>query len=109
VLGHTRSGEVLDAIHQGAAKVAEHAGRVTGYTTGLAFLGHSVGESNADMKARIGASGHVAGPGSLLPARNTELLRWRLDQGMRVVQPMTLMSVGAYAEPAGAYLPSVVY
>lgn len=109
VLGYARSGELLDAIHQDAARVVEHPGRVTGYTTGLAFFGHSVGESNADIMALIGATGRVDGPGFLLPARNTELLRWCLDQRMRVVQPMTLMSVGAYVEPAGAYLPSVVY
>ena len=33
----------------------------------------------------------------------------RLANGLRVVQPMTLMSMGLYNEPAGAYLPSVLY
>jgi hypothetical protein len=28
---------------------------------------------------------------------------------LRVVQPMTLMSVGPYQEPQGAFLPSVLY
>src|SRR5579872_4150158 len=44
VHGHDRSGEVADAIRQGAARVIERGGRVTGYTTGLAFFGHSVAE-----------------------------------------------------------------
>ena len=29
--------------------------------------------------------------------------------GLRVVQPMTLMSMGLYNEPKGAFLPSVLY
>jgi hypothetical protein len=32
-----------------------------------------------------------------------------LLNGLRVVQPMTLMSTGLYNEPAGAFLPSVIY
>jgi hypothetical protein len=32
-----------------------------------------------------------------------------LEQGLRVVQPMTLMTMGLYNEPVGAYLPSVLY
>jgi hypothetical protein len=28
---------------------------------------------------------------------------------LRVVQPMTLMSVGLYNEPRGAFMPSVLY
>jgi hypothetical protein len=41
--------------------------------------------------------------------RNVELFRWGLEQGLRVVQPMTLMSYGLYNEPRGAFLPSVLY
>jgi len=37
------------------------------------------------------------------------LFRWCLDNGLRVVEPMTLMSVGLYNEPVGAFLPSVLY
>jgi hypothetical protein len=44
-----------------------------------------------------------------LPTRNGEVFRWCLENGLRVVQPMTLMSVGLYDEPAGAYLPSILY
>ena len=32
-----------------------------------------------------------------------------LANGLRVVQPMTLMSTGLYNEPAGAWLPSVLF
>jgi len=37
------------------------------------------------------------------------MLRWCLEQGLRIVMPMTLMSTGLYNEPAGSFLPSVIY
>ena len=37
------------------------------------------------------------------------LFRWCLVNGLRVVQPLTLMTLGFYKEPAGAYLPSILY
>lgn len=109
VHGHHRNGELLGAIEQGSATVVEHAGRITGYATAVAFFGHAVGETNDSLKALIGAAQSFPGPGFLLPTRNGELFRWCLDNGLRVVQPMTLMSVGVYNEPAGAFLPSVLY
>ena len=75
----------------------------------IGFFGHAVGETNDDLKALIGAANGFEGPGFLLPTRNGELLRWCLETGLRVVQPMTLMTIGLYNEPAGAFLPSVLY
>lgn len=109
VHGLDRGGEVGDAIHQGTAALVEHDGRITGYTTGIAFFAHAVGESNEDLKALIGSASSYGGPGFLLPVRNAELLRWCLAHGLRIVQIMTLMSVGLYHEPVGAWLPSVLY
>jgi predicted N-acetyltransferase YhbS len=109
VHGHDRSGELRDAIEQGSARVVEHDGRLTGYCTDIAFLAHAVGESNDDIRALIGAATQIGGPGLLLPARNSALLRWCLNGGLRIVQVMTLMTIGLYNEPAGAYLPSVLY
>jgi GNAT superfamily N-acetyltransferase len=109
VHGHKRHGELLDAIKQGTATVVEHDGRITGYATPIAFFGHAVGETNEDLKALIGAAPTFPGPGFLLPTRNGELFRWCLEHGLRVVQPATLMSIGLYNEPAGAFLPSVLY
>jgi predicted N-acetyltransferase YhbS len=109
VHGHDRGPELLDAIKQGTATVVEHGGRVTGYATIVGFFGHAVGENNEDIKALIGGATTFAGPGFLLPTRNSELLRWCLGNGLRVVQPMTLMSTGLYNEPAGAFLPSIIY
>lgn len=109
VHGHDRSGELRDAIRQGTATVVEHDGRITGYATAVAFFGHAVGEDNSDLKALIGGAADFAGPGFLVPTRNGELFRWCLAHGLRVVQPMTLMSFGLYNEPTGAFLPSIIY
>src|SRR5439155_5714839 len=106
--GHHRSGELLDAINQNIALVVENQGRITGYTSLVGFFGHTVGESNLDLQALIGASPAFPGPGFLLPSRNTELFRWCLQRGLRVVQPMTLVSLGLYNKPAGAFLPSIL-
>jgi predicted N-acetyltransferase YhbS len=107
VHGHDRSGEVRDAARQGSLRVAELEARLVGYTTGVAFFAHSVAESNDGLKALIADAGEFGGPGFLLPARNTELLRWSLANGLRIVQLMTLMSTGLYNEPKGVFLPSI--
>ena len=108
VHGHDRGPELLEAIRQGTANVVEHDGRISGYTTLVGFFGHTVGESNEDLKALIGAAERFLGPGFLLPTRNSEMLRWCLERGLRIVQPMTLMSLGLYNEPRGAFMPSVL-
>lgn len=109
VHGHNRSGELRDAIAQKTAVVVERHGRITGYASSFAFFGHAVGETNLDMQALIGSSDAFHGPGILVPTRNSELFRWCLANGLRVVEPMTLMTMGLYHEPRGAYLPSVSY
>ena len=109
VHGHDRGGELRDAIAQGSANVVEHEGGITGYATIIGFFGHAVGETDKDIKALIGAAKEFAGPGFLLPTRNGELFRWCLSNGLRITQPMTLMSKGVYNEPAGAFLPSILY
>ena len=109
VHGHERSQDLFDAVTQKTASVVEHDGRISGYATMIGFFGHAVGETNEDLKALIGAASSIAGPGLLLPMRNAELFRWCLNRGLRVVHLMTLMSLDLYNEPAGAFLPSVIY
>jgi predicted N-acetyltransferase YhbS len=109
VHGHERGSELLEAIQRGTATVVEHGGRITGYATLIGFFGHAVGETNQEVKALIGAAPSFLGSGFLLPTRNSELFRWCLGKGLHVVQPMTLMSLGLYNEPAGAFLPSILY
>jgi hypothetical protein len=36
-------------------------------------------------------------------------LRWCLSHGLRVVQPLTLMTKGFYQEPKGAFLSSILF
>ncbi len=109
VHGHDRSNELLDSIKGGSAHIVEHAGRVTGYSSGLAWFGHSVGETNEDIIALISSVDSYGGPGILVPTRNSRLLRWCLQNGLRINQQMTLMTIGLYNEPRGSYLPSVLF
>jgi GNAT superfamily N-acetyltransferase len=109
VHGHDRSGELRDATEQGTAVVGEREGRIVAYATSIGFFGHMVGESNSDVQALIANADAFLGPGILVPTRNAGLFRWCLENGLRVVQPMTLMTAGFYKEPAGAYLPSILY
>jgi GNAT superfamily N-acetyltransferase len=109
VHGHERGAELKDAIERGTAVVAESEGRISAYASSVAFFGHAVAESNLDLQALISASKEFQGPGILVPTRNAGLFRWCLENGLRVVQPMTLMTMGLYNEPAGAYLPSILF
>jgi len=109
VHGHHRGGELADAIRQGTARVVERHGRITGCASALAFSGYAVAETNTDLEAIIAASDGFGGPGILVPVRNAELFRWCLGNGLRVVEPMTLMCLGLYNEPNGAFLPSILY
>jgi hypothetical protein len=93
----------------GSAQVVERGGRITGYASSLAFFGHSTAASNVDLQALIASAEIFGGPGILVPTRNSTLFRWCLENGLKVVQPMTLMSLGLYNEPAGAWLPSVLF
>jgi len=109
VHGFDRAVCLAQATGQGTANVVERDGRITGYTTDLGFFGHSTAEANVDLQALIASADSFAGPGLLLPSRNGALLRWCLENGLRVVQPMTLMSTGLYNDPDGAWLPSIIF
>jgi len=119
VHGHDRAGEVQGAIAQGTATVVVSSpsgagggsatGTIVGYTTGVGFMSHTVALENGGLKALIAAAPQFAGPGFLLPTRNGEVFRWCLAQKLKVVQPLTLMSLGLYNEPRGAFLPSILF
>lgn len=109
VHGFDRGGELGDAIKAGTARVVEREGRITGYATGLAFSAHATAELNMDLQALMASVESFGGPGTLVPSRNSALFRWCLANGLRVVQPMTLMSMGLYNEPSGAWLPSILF
>lgn len=109
VHGHDRRVSVTTGVEMNSALVVEHGGQITGYASLVGFFGHAVGESNDDLKALIRAVPAFAGPGLLIPMRNADLFRWCLEQGLQVVQTMTLMTRGLYNEPGAAYLPSVLF
>ena len=109
VHGHERGGELSDGIKQETAVLAESEGRVRAYASSVAFFGHAVAEDNQALQALLAAATGFQGPGILVPTRNAELFLWCLENGLRVVQPLTLMTIGLYNEPNGAYLPSIMF
>jgi GNAT superfamily N-acetyltransferase len=109
VHGFDRGRETAEGIQQGSAKVVERGGRITGYASSLAFFGHATAETNLDLEALIASADSFGGPGILVPSRNQALFRWCLANGLRVMQPLTLMSTGFYNEPAGAWVPGILY
>lgn len=109
VHGFERRDELTQGIERGSAKVVVRDGRITAYATDVSFFGHATAETNIDLEALIASVERLGGPGLLVPSRNAALLRWCLQNGLRVVQPMTLMSMGLYNEPAGAWLPSIFF
>jgi GNAT superfamily N-acetyltransferase len=107
--GHDRTRELRDAITAGTARVVERPGRVCGYATGFGYGWHSVAETTEDLVALLASAEAFMGLGILVPSRNADLLRWCLEHGLQIVQQSTLMTIGLYNEPAGAYLPSILF
>ena len=107
--GFDRSADLAHAVEQGTAVVTERDNRITAYSTLLGFFGHTTAETTPDLCALIASADAFAGPGILIPTRNAALFRWCLANGLRVTQPLTLMSLGLYNEPAGAFLPSILF
>jgi hypothetical protein len=114
--GFDRTGELRGALAMKMFRpyVLEKQHRIVAYASGPEFfvLNHGVAETEADLHELLaGASAANDGlPLSLLvPTRRTELFRWCLSEGLRIVKPFTLMAMGEYREPAGAFYPSVAY
>lgn len=109
VHGHDRAAELEVAVGAGTATVYERGGLIAGYATGFGYGWHAVANDNDAIIAMLGSAQTFMGLGILVPSRNGELLKWCLRSGMRLIQQSTLMSIGLYNEPAGAWLPSIVY
>ena len=109
VHGHERRIELGEAISAGTARVIERDGSLTGYATGFGYGWHAVARTNDDLIALLVSADDFAGLGILVPSRNSDLLQWGLANGLRVVQQSTLMTLGLYSEPVGAYLPSITF
>lgn len=113
VHGFDRLNELKNAAPMPHPFVAVRDGRITAYTSAPLFwpVNHGVAETEDDMYALLaGACAQTQEPLSfILPTRQASLFRRLLKDGMKVVKPMTLMSMGEYHEPRGCYLPSVGY
>jgi predicted N-acetyltransferase YhbS len=115
VHGFERTSELRDSFETPVLSplVAVRDGRITAYATTLTFFpaAYAVAETEDDMRALIlGALAAGEQPVSfLLPTRQAGLFRWCLSEGLRVVKPMTYMTIGEYREPDGSWIPSVLY
>jgi predicted N-acetyltransferase YhbS len=109
VHGFDRGGELADAIQHQTAFVVERNSHITGYASALAFYGHATAESNMDLQALLASAESFQSSGILVPSRNASLLRWCLANGLKITQPLTLMTIGLYNEPVGAWLPSILF
>jgi GNAT superfamily N-acetyltransferase len=107
--GHDRAGELRDAVTAGTARVVERPGGICGYATGFGYGWHAVAETNQQLIALLASAPSFMGLGILVPSRNAELLGWCLTHGLKIVQQSTLMTIGLYNEPAGAWLASIAY
>jgi predicted N-acetyltransferase YhbS len=111
--GFSRGAELRATAQMMPAFVVRRDDKIVGYASAPNFwqLNHAVAETDEDMFALLtGAANQTAQPlVFLLPTRQGDLFRWCLEKGMKVVKPMSLMSMGAYQEPRGSFLTSVLY
>ncbi len=110
VHGFSREIELRQAIDQRVATVnIDNTGNITGYAAGIGFLGHAVAKSNEVLKALVTNASAILGHGLFVPGRNSDLLRWLLEIGFRIVWPANLMTMGNYQDPTAPFLPSIAY
>ena len=111
--GFSRIDELRGIAQMMPAFVALRENRVVGYNSAPNAwqLNHAVAETCEDMQILLQGAGNLTGQplSFLLPTRQGNLFRWCLKKGLKVVKPMSLMAVGAYEEPRGCFLPSVLY
>jgi predicted N-acetyltransferase YhbS len=113
VLGYSRINELREILATGAPVAALRGGRLRAYASVPTSwqANHAMAETDEDLQMLLlGAAQIRQEPLALLiPVRRAELFRWCLARGLRATRPMTLMSLGDYREPQGAYVPSVLY
>lgn len=111
--GFDRANELKQFSQMFPSFVAVRDNRVVAYASApvLWNMNHAVAETTEDMQDLLfGASKQTGQPLSfLLPTRQAELFRWCLKNNLRTTKPLTLMKMGEYQEPQGAFLPSVLY
>ncbi len=112
VHGYERTNELRDAQQAFTPFVALRDGRIVAYASAVSFwpMNHGVAETAADMQAlMVGAAASIDEPLAFLAPLRSELFRWSLQQGLRLVKPMNVMALGDYRDPQGSWFPSVLY
>jgi GNAT superfamily N-acetyltransferase len=112
VHGYERTNELRDAQQAFTPFVALRDGRIVAYASAVNFwpMNHGVAQTAADMHALIiGAAASIDEPLAFLAPLRSELFRWSLQQGLRLVKPMNVMALGDYRDPQGSWFPSVLY
>lgn len=113
VHGFARTGELSLCLQGFKPFIAIRDSKIVAYasTVSMWHLNHGVAETESDMRDLLmGASAQLGQPVSfLLPTRQAGFHRWTLQSGLRMVQPMSLMTMGKYHEPKGTWFPSVLY
>ncbi|MGH7178216.1 MAG: GNAT family N-acetyltransferase, partial [Tepidisphaeraceae bacterium] len=108
VHGFDRANELRHAVEHLQPRVVVRAERVVGYCTSPTFwiVNHGVAETEIDMQCLLSSAVQDEPLSLLVPTRQSWLFRWALQQGLRVVKPLTLMAMGEYHEPRGPFFPS---
>jgi predicted N-acetyltransferase YhbS len=112
VHGYERTNELRDATQAFTPFVALRESRIVAYASAVSFwpMNHGVAQTAADMEALlVGAAASIDEPLAFLVPLRSELFRWSLEQGLRLVKPMNVMALGDYREPQGSWFPSVLY
>ena len=113
VHGFDRANELKQISQMFPSFVAARDGRIVAYTSAPVSwqMNHAVAETTEDLQdLLLGAAAQIGQPlAFLLPTRQAELFRWCLKNGLRTAKPLTLMKMGEYREPEGAFIPSVLY
>ena len=112
VHGLERTNELRDALALLEPAVIERGGRIVAYASAppMWLICHTLGETHADWEALIeGLSATRERVMLFVPSRKTQTFRWCLSKGFRIEKPATLMKMGDYQEPQGAWTPSVLY
>jgi len=112
VHGFERTAELRSSIQTLAPWAGVRDGSVVAYLSNAPnwISNHGVAGSDDDMATLLrGVAAAADEPLSLLVPLRSALLRWCLEEGLRLVKPLNLMAQGRYHKPRGSWFPSVRY
>jgi GNAT superfamily N-acetyltransferase len=112
VHGFERTAELRGSIQALAPWAGVRDGSIGAYLSNAHhwMSNHGVARSDDDMTALLrGVAAAADEPLSFLVPLRSGLLRWCLEEGLRLVKPLNLMAQGRYQEPTGSWFPSVRY